>query len=152
MCHAYFTVAGLHFSAWRLALMSWTIDWPARSQYNGLSDPFLLNCGRIESVAWLPKNCRRSFGPNKTGLGKLSKPHLHPRTPACTTESNLQSVIWPWVVESRLQDWFTRHPHPKYILLLESSTNIACRFLRTRGLLHMSQRRIWKRVPSVDKK
>ncbi len=27
-------------------------DWPARSQYYGPSDSFLLNCGGIESVVW----------------------------------------------------------------------------------------------------
>ncbi len=65
---------------------------------NGLSDSSLLTCGGIESVAWHPKNVgRRSFGPKKTGPHQITT-----HTPAYTTKSNLQSVIWPWVVESRL--------------------------------------------------
>ncbi len=34
-----------------------------------------------------------------------------------TSESNLQSVIWPWVVESQLQAWFT--PPPPHISLID---------------------------------
>ncbi len=30
---------------------------------------------------------------------QIYSPQLHPVTPACTTESNLQSMIWPWVVK-----------------------------------------------------
>ncbi len=50
-------LGGLHFSAWRL------------SRYKGLSDSFLLICGRMESLAsWHPKTVRRrSAGSNKTG-------------------------------------------------------------------------------------
>ncbi len=35
---------------------------------------------------------------------QIHSPHLHPHTPACTTESNLYLVIWPW--------WFTPIPTP----------------------------------------
>ncbi len=51
-----------------LALMSYASDWPARSQYNGLSDSFLLTCGGIELLACHPKTFGyRLLGPNKTG-------------------------------------------------------------------------------------
>ncbi len=62
-------LGGLRFSAWRLALLNELgNDWTTRSQYNGLSDSFLLTCGGIDSVAWHPKTVgRRSLGPNKTG-------------------------------------------------------------------------------------
>ena len=56
---------------------------------NDVSDSFLLTCGRIESVAWLPKIVGyRSFGLNKTGPHETTT-----HTPAYTTESTLQSVI-----------------------------------------------------------
>ncbi len=44
-------------------------------------------------------------------------------TPAYTTESNLQSVIWPWVVESRLISLIhpSIHPHVSYHTCLHST-------------------------------
>ena len=40
-------------------------DWLARSQHNGLSDLFLLTCGRIELVAWHPKIVSHSSWPKQ---------------------------------------------------------------------------------------
>ncbi len=78
---------------------------------------FLLTCGGIESVAWHPNIVgRRSFGPNKTGPHEITT-----HTPVYTTESHLQSVIWPWAVESRLYAWSSPPPIWKPEPILVSS-------------------------------
>ncbi len=56
------------FSLARGIIMRQATGWPAQSQSNGLTDSFLLTCGKIESVAWYPKTAGHGpFGPNKAG-------------------------------------------------------------------------------------
>ncbi len=90
------TLDGLCFSTLALDIKSSTTDWPARNQYNSLSDSFLLTTGGIELTAWHSKIVgRRSPGVDRsdqTRQVQLISPRLHPHTPACTTEFNLQSV------------------------------------------------------------
>ncbi len=49
-------------------------------------------------MAWHPKPVGRRSSVNKV---QIHSPHLHPHIPAGIAESNLQSAIWPLVVESR---------------------------------------------------
>ncbi len=72
----------------RFAHFSQVTDWTTRSQRNGLSDSFLLRCGRIESVAWHPNTVGHiSFGPNRPKLTyhTYTRIHLHAApNPTCS--------------------------------------------------------------------
>ncbi len=57
-------------------------------------------------------------GSAQTTYVQINLQHLHPHTPACSTEYNLQSVVWYWEVhevESRLKP---NAPPPPYVLVM----------------------------------
>ncbi len=121
------------------ALISWATHWPARNQYNGRSDSFLLTCGGIESVAWHPKTVDRSA---QTRQVQINSPDLHLHAPPNSTCSRwydhewlnadfqpvLLSSMWPWFwykllclkifseLHLTLSKRFQRHVHHVYFL------------------------------------
>ena len=99
------TLWGLRFLAWCLTLTSYTTDWPAQSQYNGLSNSFLLTCGGIESVTSHSKKLG-NLGSYLTTLSVYIYTCIQLHTPTNPTCSR-------WYDPERLKADFKPHPPPQ---------------------------------------
>ena len=76
---------------------------------DGILNAGILNTLYLIRIGGLaPQNCRAQIFRPKQHRSTLT----HTHTSAYTTESNLPSLIWPWVVEDRLKPDAHPHPHP----------------------------------------
>ncbi len=100
-------------------------NWLAWSQYNGLSDSFLLTCGGIELVAWHPKTVGIDHSAQIRHV-QINSPHLH--LVAYPTESNLQSKGWKSTLSLTsppppLNPWYVVWPaRPTYLVTVRRNS------------------------------
>ncbi len=79
---------------------------PARSSYIGLRNSFLFSWGKKACIGGSAKIVCPNTNKYKLTHHTYARIHLQPSQLPPTPESNLQSAIWIWAVERRLQAWF----------------------------------------------